>query len=644
MRRRTTLLIWSLLSVSVVSAQVIGLPLEVDAASIRSGPVLHFDFDGTADNSAESGIAPTIHGVPVFGPGLSGEALQLEAGGPVATIAVDGTHLQMDQGQDFSVQFWVRTEAQTEGRFVLLSQKAFPDNSLASQKNPGWVFYTSGGTWAWSMGSGNRRITYERDNGSRMPLNDGRWHQLGMTYSSELSEVRLYYDGVNWVTYHVGDSIGFDFSSPEPMVVGTSERLALRREPLPAVVEGAKGLQTLVDAFDRFGLSPVAPGELLDLVVDPRQLFERKVDGQASRLGPDSLRPDSTAFRQRMEETDWDPITAAERALMGNPYTVHQNMNFVGTAPVSQVFALRQGKVEIRPDGAAEYAARERLDMPEFDMDELAVWNRVLAPEEVAAFHGEHFESSAPGPLQSVNSLIAACWNIWHGGKHWTLDEHGWDSRVAIADMLREADVDVVMMQETYSSGDFIAAELGFYFATTVDWDYLNQGSNISVMSRWPITEVHVDEASPFNNVGARVTASRTQDLQVMSNWYGMGQFPSVFEFHSPRFDESDLTPVLFAGDFNAIPHTDGGDSPASVTLMEAGFTDAYRSLYPNPKTHPAPTHQNGERIDQLYYRGAGLKNTSTRIVNDRNAGFPSDHYLILSTFDLDYATRPNGR
>jgi len=94
------------------------------------------------------------------------------------------------------------------------------------------------------------------------------------------------------------------------------------------------------------------------------------------------------------------------------------------------------------------------------------------------------------------------------------------------------------MMQETYSAGGFIAAELGYYFATTVDLDYLNQGANISVLSRYPIKELHVQEDSSFMNVGARIAISETQDLWVMSNWYGMDQFPDVFRFtklDSPR-------------------------------------------------------------------------------------------------------------
>ena len=116
-------------------------------------------------------------------------------------------------------------------------------------------------------------------------------------------------------------------------------------------------------------------------------------------------------------------------------------------------------------------------------------------------------------------------------------------------------------------------------------------------------------------NVAARLAISETQDFYAMSNWYGMQQFPVVFDFHEPRFAESDTIPTVFAGDFNAIPHMDGGDSPASSALLNAGFTDAFRSTYPDVETHPGPSHRSGRRIDQLYFKGAGLRNTSTRVI-----------------------------
>ncbi len=144
-------------------------------------------------------------------------------------------------------------------------------------------------------------------------------------------------------------------------------------------------------------------------------------------------------------------------------------------------------------------------------------------------------------------------------------------------------------------------------------------------------------------NVAGRVAVSETQDVYAMSNWYGMQQFPTVFDFHQSRFQESDFIPTFFAGDFNAVPHTDGGDSPASLTMMDGGFTDAYRSLYRDAADFPGYSHRSGRRIDQLYFKGAGMKHTSTRIVSTWPTGFPSDHYLIVATVDLEHSTPSAG-
>jgi exonuclease III len=630
---------------SVVRLWILGLCLvllSIEATSLeaQAGPTAHFDFDGTMENGVGLSVMGTAGGDLSFEAGLEGEALALHPGVSSPFLALDLANLPLGSGQDFSIQFWMRTVVGSDQQFVALSQKDFVDNSLASQKNKGWAFYTSGGTWAWTMGSGERRITYERDNGKHMPLNDGRWHQLTMTYSSGQSEVRLSYDGENRVVYHVSDANGFDFTNTEPLLIGwDQESSGSGSEILPAILRGAEELQDLVDTFNGLGAGAVTSDEFLPLVVDPRRLFDEKVNEMAARKGADSV-----SFREAMAGVDWEPLAELESALMANPYTVHQNLNFVGTAPLSRIFGLVDGEVTIHVDGAETSAKRERLSAPDFDMDNLAIWDRVLSADEI---RGSYAEFNKPVPVEleeSLGSLTAASWNIWHGGKHFTVDEHGWDSRVAIAEILKRENVDVLMMQETYSAGDFIAAELGYYFATTVDWDYLNQGANISVLSRYPIKEVYVDEASPFMNVGVKVAISDTQDVYVMSNWYGMDQFPSVFDFHTPRFQESDLIPTFFAGDFNAVPHTDGGDSPASRRLLDAGFTDAFRSLNPDLEAFPGFSHRSGSRIDQLYYKGAGLRNTSTRIISTWPSGFPSDHYLILSTFDLDYSTRVGGR
>ena len=44
-----------------------------------------------------------------------------------------------------------------------------------------------------------------------------------------------------------------------------------------------------------------------------------------------------------------------------------------------------------------------------------------------------------------------------HGGIHWSLKKDGWDSRMRIVEIIKEKNLDIVLLQETYSSGDFIA-------------------------------------------------------------------------------------------------------------------------------------------------------------------------------------------
>lgn len=603
----------------LIAAAMVVIASHGVAGQTGSAPIARFEFDGTAGSSVGTPVKAVESGPMSYGDGIDGEALTLGPGG-FLTLPTDLGNL--GSGADFSLRFWIRTEANVDRRFVVLSHKGLDDNSLASQKNAGWVFFVSDGTWAWNVGSGERRLTYERENGDRMPINDGRWHQLAMTYSADLSQIRLFYDGVNWVTYNVTDGNGFDFSSQEPLTIGWDGVAAESdRELLPLIVLGSEQLQTFIDAFNALGERPIASDEFLRVIVDPREVFEERAGRQ-------------------IDDEAWAPVAAAEAALMDNPYTIHQALEFMEAARLSRIYTLIDGRVVIRRDVAARYAARERLSTPDFEIDELAIWDRVLSPNEVRDSYAEHFDPSDVPLTEELAAMTAAAWNIWHGGQHFTLEADGWDSRKRLAEMIADEAVDLVMMQETYSSGDFIAAELGYYFATTVDWDYLNQGANISVLSRYPITEVHVPEASPFSNVGVRVQVSATQDLYVMSNWYGMDRFPDVFDFHEGRFAGSDTIPVLFGGDFNAVPHTDGGESPASVTLTEAGFTDAFRSARPGVDDWPGATHTSGRRIDQLYFKGTGLRNTATRVISTWDSGFPSDHYMIRADFQLTYRTR----
>jgi len=583
-------------------------------------------------NIEDNGLAVTAitDGKLEYTKGIEGKALRLNPDG-LQYLELECDKLQFDSKNDFSVQFWIKNVMEPEKPTVIMTQKSMKNNSLASQKESGWALYTYGGSFAWNMGSGKRRIRYERDNGQHMPVNDGKWHLLTMTYSSERSEVRLFYDGENKAWYKVNDGVGFDFNSTTELTIGwRGNEGEPESDILPEIKEGAILLQDLVDGFNQLGLSDVEPTDFESLIDDPEDLLDQKVEELKQIVDKDKRQ-----IINAIKLIDIEPVMKLRVALMKNRYTVYQVRDFMTVAPLFKIYSLLDGKVIIDKEAAMMYTKQEKLFPPDFDMDMLMIWDRIVTAEEVMKFYSEYHRTEPPTTRQRQNSLVAADWNIHHGGIHNTVEDDGWDSRLRIVEMLKKENADVIMMQETYSNGDFIAAELGYYFATTVDWDYLNQGSNISVMSRYPIMDLHVPPEAPFMNVAVKVSVSDTQEVYVMSNWYGMNQFPAVFEFHQSRFKNADNVPVIFAGDFNAVPHTDGGNSPASIAMLGAGFTDAYRELYPDVEEYPGPTFRRGRRIDQLYYKGKGLKNLSTKVVSSWPSGFPSDHFMIISRFEL---------
>jgi exonuclease III len=583
----------------------------------QSQTTVQFSFDEKINNERYSFEGRNYD----FAIGIEGQALDLKHTKGSRPLYIDP--LPIDTKGNFTIQFWVKTTSQSPTVFI--SQKDFSNKGMTSQKNKGWALYSAGGTFAWSIGSGERRINYERDNGLKMPITDGEWHQLTMSYNKALKEIRLYYDGINAAIYKVG----FDFNNALPLQIGTDQNdFDYDNDVLEVINDGAMLLQALVDEFNSLGAEKLKNNELISVVVEPKALLNSKIE---------KLSPDQSALIEKLKSADLKFINDARNELLNNPYTIHQIRELTEINPLNKIYSLKDGAVQINEEPAAYFTKKEQLFPSEFAMDNLMLSEGTLTAEEVLKSYTS-LKKFKPVKLKKNNKeLTVGAWNIWHGGIHFTQEEHGWDSRMRIVEILREKDADIILMQETYSSGDFIAAELGYYFATTSDWDYRQQGSNISVLSRYPIEELEVLEETEFMNVAAKLKISETQTIWAMSNWYGMNSFPAVYDFHEERFRDSDVTPILFGGDFNAVPHTDGGDSPASVKMLDNGFTDAYRSLHPNVELDSAYTHNSGVRIDQLYYKGEGLSNTSTEVINDWPTGFPSDHYLILSKFKLKY-------
>lgn len=268
---------------------------------------------------------------------------------------------------------------------------------------------------------------------------------------------------------------------------------------------------------------------------------------------------------------------------------------------------------------------------------------------------------------QSTDSLRLMTWNIWHGGR-----ENGhFSGPRQIINVIQEQRADVVMLQETYGSGELIARGLKYHFQP--------RGTNVSILSRFPIEE-DISVFEPFKCVGAIVKLPNGKKIAVYSIWLPYGEDiwipeirakfdvagllntgkPSVrdvekaLQLIQDRLSDSKYSgiPVIFGGDFNSMSHLDYAEVGrehyqlhvpwiTSRIMTSAGYRDSYREVIPDVNRakdrtwSPRFPEQEQERIDFIYYKGGGLEPVEAKRVDSTSGLFPSDHAAVVVEMNL---------
>ena len=123
--------------------------------------------------------------------------------------------------------------------------------------------------------------------------------------------------------------------------------------------------------------------------------------------------------------------------------------------------------------------------------------------------------------------------------------------------------------------------------------------------------------------------------------------------------------PVFVLGDFNEPSHLDWTaraakagrhpikvEYPHSLAMTQAGFADAYRTIYPDEMKNPGYTWSSfykfddptthHDRIDFVYFKGKGIKLNEVKIVGENRkdadiviSPYPSDHRAVVADFRL---------
>lgn len=310
-------------------------------------------------------------------------------------------------------------------------------------------------------------------------------------------------------------------------------------------------------------------------------------------------------------------------------------------------------------------------DIVGLEVSDVRINAGVLLPPEVAADFVAHFgedRKPRPHPVWDGRPLKVLAWNIWHGGRRKGVDE----GVKRVVDVIESSGADLVLMQETYGSGPRISGRLGF--------DYYLRSSNLSIMSRYPIHEVH-RLFSGFRFGGATIELRPGTRIQAYSLWIHYlpdvgkalkngdtaeqliaadaetrgSEIDSILGELLPHLDSAPSVPVLVGGDFNSGSHLDWTDAaagldnhhgrtvawPVSLSMERAGFQDTFRVVHPDPVEAPGHTwspeftedHQ--DRIDYVYARVGDWRVIDSQVLDHHSNGWPSDHAAVLSTLEL---------
>ncbi|MFN7172650.1 MAG: endonuclease/exonuclease/phosphatase family protein [Fimbriimonadaceae bacterium] len=284
-----------------------------------------------------------------------------------------------------------------------------------------------------------------------------------------------------------------------------------------------------------------------------------------------------------------------------------------------------------------------------------------------AAF-GSH---SSHSNRNEVSDLRVMAWNVWLGGK-----QNGTVTGPnQIIQVIQHHRADVVLMQETYGSGEFFLKGLGFHF--------LPRGTNVSIFSRFPIEE-DISVFEPFKCVGALLRLPNGRRVAVYSIWLPYAEDIWIPEIRANADDRRMLAAcepsahdleqilslinkrlegpkyadisVIIGGDFNSMSHLDWAEIGrehygrpiewrTSLLMAEDGYRDAFREANPaidrdaDSTWSPRFPEQEQERIDFVYFRGEGVEVSQSQRINDSTGPFPSDHAAVLA--ELKISARP---
>ncbi|OGJ93743.1 MAG: hypothetical protein A2487_14835 [Candidatus Raymondbacteria bacterium RifOxyC12_full_50_8] len=215
-----------------------------------------------------------------------------------------------------------------------------------------------------------------------------------------------------------------------------------------------------------------------------------------------------------------------------------------------------------------------------------------------------------------------------------------------VLNIIRNSGAEIITINEANDPSIFyrIADSLGYYRVLSVHNTY-----NVGILSKYDIKDSAIYTSSTLSKslLEAKIEVSPDTFIYVFtSHFYPFGtdnerRLEEIKEI-LPIMAAKSKFPILFAGDLNSQSQLDGlsGDYGAVTTLIaDSGFSDVYRSVYPDHNSQPGFTYNAqgaaDRRIDYIFINSGFNAVSATVLDSGDYAQWPSDHFAVFADLDV---------
>jgi endonuclease/exonuclease/phosphatase family metal-dependent hydrolase len=294
-------------------------------------------------------------------------------------------------------------------------------------------------------------------------------------------------------------------------------------------------------------------------------------------------------------------------------------------------------------------------------------------------------ETKAMEPMPQTIRVMS--FNLWHGG------DAGKQPLEQTIGVIEQSRADIVGLQETGGLApegeqrpDRAAA-----IAERLDWHYVDQGDRTGIISRFPIiattprkwgVKLELPSGQQLYVFNAHLSHAPYQPYQLLDIPYEGAPFLRTAEqavraardargaqverlLGEVNAVASEGLPMFITGDFNEPSHRDWTTAvananqcplcvewPTTKAVEEAGFVDAYRTVYPHPverpgrtwtpTTHVTDPKDRHDRIDFVFVQSTAAQVKSAKLVGESRVfadivvvPYPSDHRAVVAEIEL---------